>query len=372
VECSNRLYEQERQLRPFDETIPYQMGVNNDSLLRTSDACCRFRQSLEINPFNRYDICSLDADAWRLRPQISTGYEFTSKQGRDGLAGVKEHQIPVSFTTYRKNRDEYLSLGYAWSELETKNKSSDTTGNAFLLSYRKWLEPNRRRWQIFTDLQVTDYDHHIDTRPTGQIGFLHHKHHDSFFGMAVRLDQVLENAGSIEQDIYRYGVSLFGESRPTLRWKTNYSVDYLRYSDDNDLFQICWENRYLLWGGRKHRFDLMGSYQYQDYRDAVTSATSDILTMKHPYFAPAGYSVFDAGIRWEWQIDKHPYNGIQEKNFFMEYRHRLDTRSTQYEVVRAGCLWETSRRLRLEGAFQCITSDEYDEYGVMIGGTWRF
>ncbi|MGL6227003.1 MAG: hypothetical protein ACRC10_10330 [Thermoguttaceae bacterium] len=197
-------------------------------LLHSVLAACRFRQSLAINPFNQYDHHSLQADAWRLQPQLLGGYEFLGKHGRDGLADIREHRIPAEMLVLRNNLDEYISAGYAWNHYETRLESHNVTGHSFLFSYKKRAGSNRDV-QFFTDWETTGYDQFLSTRPRGDVGVVYNPQRDYSCGIAGRLQQVMENAGTIEQDIYRFGASTFGEWRPTVRWGMDGSLDYWRY-----------------------------------------------------------------------------------------------------------------------------------------------
>jgi tetratricopeptide (TPR) repeat protein len=355
-------------LEPRNEDAVFEMGQAYSQLNRTQCAIEQYERLLCINPCHREAKVALDRNYLEMGPQFHLFNRYRSESGRDGLASIDSYAAGALLQFPLGDEDEFLQLGYT-------RATYDPPGAPQLYGD---IATGRVQWKpfwpmlVFGQLDYETYDYGLEPRLNFDVGSRYRYLENAELRLHLQQENVVENRGSILDDVHRYGVEVGNHWQPLFPLEIDTFYRYWEYSDDNAAHEAGVRIGYKLTHGR-HQFRWLTALDYMTYRDpAVFFGTGESEMVSHPYFAPRNFLYLSGGLEYRRYLQCDTFKAANLHWFELYGGGGIDSEGSGYGVARGELVRDFSNRLSLSGYFRLTRSGVYDDTEAGSRLTFRF
>jgi hypothetical protein len=267
------------------------------------------------------------------------------------------------------DEDEYLYAGYHHIVL---NPSDDVPLSGDILSAGVRTCVLNDCVHYFGDFNIEIFPDRRESRPTFVTGFQWRTPNDGQFTIGGQLQNVNENGEALRQDIFRGGYLIGYAFDPCERWRTSLFHRYYAYSDNNNMWEIDWDNTFRIWFPPR-QLDVLVNYNLMTFEEETIRANPDnLFGTIHPYFAPQGYSQVDVMLQWKHWLSHDYFKGACETWYRVAAGGRVDSGSETFGILQAEFRHDIYNWLSVGINSEFIGSRVYDKAEAYGYVQWRF
>ena len=363
---SASFYDALQALRPDDEHVAMMSAQQNMELSRWSQAELAISELLKADSSNLNAQEALAYIRRQKQQKIHGDYLHWSQTGRGGLNEMTINRFGLKYDIPLQ-KDNHLSAGYAGMLLDTGE--SDFTAHAFRLEGLFHATPNA--W-VNAELQLAEYGANVGPRPEFLLETRYRAMDGLIWGLNGNLENLLENQGTVDQDIYVVGVGPWVQWVASNRWQMEFDYSFQSYSDNNSENSFGVESRFDI-SPAPRRLTSVVSYRFRDFANQTIGnpLLSPISSLTHPYFAPSSFGLVSVGIDWVHDLTQAPFyeDGF---SYWVTYSAQFDTLDVFYHVFSVGCRWELAEGLEFGAGTQHVMSSEYVSAVVATNLIWTY
>jgi hypothetical protein len=200
---------------------------------------------------------------------------------------------------------------------------------------------------VYGLVNVEQYTDRIKTRPTFDLGAYWFLCDGLRLATSGFLSNVVENGESIQQDIFRGGMSFGADEQISRFWHAgaNYRVAF--YSDVNTMSELYLVTDYLL-SLPPCQLKLVFDLDYLAYaQSTIFLNPNTIAGSVHPYFAPAGYTYYEGRVEWTHWLSRDFFVYSNQCWYSLQYALGFDNNLVAYNNARAILNWDVKPWLSL-------------------------
>ena len=353
-------------VRPDDEYVAMMGARQNIELSRWSQAELAISKLLKTDSSNLNAREALAYIRRQKQQKINGDFLHWSQTGRGGLNDMTINRFGLKYDIPLQ-KDNQLSAGYAGMLLATDE--SDFTAHALRLEGLFHATPNA--W-VNAELQLAEYGANVGPRPEFALQMRHRAMDGLIWGLNGNLENLLENQGTVDQDIYAVGVGPWIQWVASNRWEMEFDYSFQSYSDNNFENSFGVASRYSI-SPAPRRLTGVVEYRFRDFAKQTIGdpRLSPISSLTHPYFAPSSFGVVSLGIDWSHDLTQTPFykDGF---SYWCTYSAQFDTLNVFYHVFGGGCLWKLTKGLEFTAGTQHVMSSEYVSAAVTTNIIWTY
>jgi tetratricopeptide (TPR) repeat protein len=356
---------------PGNEVALFDLGQVYGALKQNHNELSEYDQLLTVEPLHREGLVAQERSSLELQPQFHGGLNLFHQSGRDGLARISTAQFPVAVLIPCGDENEFVQLGYA-RVIYKPTDDPALDGNIF--SVRAQDRCGIERLLLFGQLNYEQYPDRLHDRPTFEAGATY-DFSDCVHGR-VRgfLEYVLQNGETLRQDIYRTGMDIGADVRPSRTWEFGGMSRLAYYSDVNTLEEVYLYNNYYLCFP-PHQLKLVLDADFQDFAHQTTFTTSnhnDLHGLIHPYFSPNGFVYYETRIEWTHWLSRDYFVHSNQCYYSLQYAFGFDSNMAVYNTFRALANFDVKPWLSIGADANQILSPVYKASQVMAYIVIRF
>lgn len=347
----------------------FELGQGLSILEGTQESLCAYDDLLNLDACNREAMIAYRRGLLEMRPRTSTSYDYFEQFGRRDLTSVRRSLITENVYIPYGDEDEFWTVGYSRAIYDPV-LAPLLTGNHFRGGVNGKFDMTWRYWGLMT---IEQYQNRIHTRPTYNAGVEYRGCDSLTLRGSSFLDNVVENSESMQQDIYRIGLQATADYNILRYYSMQTGFRYASYSDENEAWDFWVHNRFPLTLAPK-QLSFLWDYDFTTFADPTvfTPNTDSLAGIKHPYFAPDGYSMVSGIFEWKQWLCDDLFKGADQHYYILQYGLRFDSNSEAFNVFRASycrdvCSWLT---VKLETSL--VRSGAYDNTGANAQVIIRF
>jgi tetratricopeptide (TPR) repeat protein len=364
------LYKELIEFEPANEEARFDLGQVFSNLTWTRAGIKEYAELVSIDPQHREGVVALNHAGWTLNPGYLFRFSEFNQRGRDGLAQIERIRFNNSVVVPFGDADEFLQLGFDRVRL-IPTGAPELDGNIPYIRGQIKCDP-----QLLCHAQLNGemYANRIQDRPTYDVGFRYY-HSDCLrvFGRTY-LENVLESAGSLQQDIYRFGGVAGAYVQASRFWDYGGYYQLAYYSDVNVLnnFHLFTDYSFSL-PPRQLKANL--SVDYESFSQQTifgpTPATR-ILDAVHPYFAPRSFAYYEGRIEWYHWLSRDYFTDSNQCWYSLQYGLGFDSNFNNYNVFRVLGNWDVKDWLSVGADANFMISDVYNMQSAVAYLLLRF
>ena len=383
---------------PDNTEAMFDVGQIYSTRLMTKSALNQYSELLAADPGHREAAIASDRHLADDSPTYRFQTSFEKEFGFNGLNNISRLRIGNFFTVPIGDENEYVGFGYTRIELYPPAGTPDQFGvvfNQFGQPFTQFFPAQQggnlggniptflyqQRFASYDQLlfksviNVEQYENRVRTRPTGEVGLINYGdgwRAESF----LFLNNVLENGQSLVQDIYRYGGRLTGEYQATRRFDVGGQVRVAGYSDANTLLETNGFGAYLLcFAPTQLRFiasvNTISFSNVTQFGPFAAADPSNLVGTVHPYFAPSGFTFYDAIFDWRHWLSRDYFSHANQCYYTVQAGLRVDSRSNTYGLLNAGVNYDINSEATIGADARVVWSDVYRFGGINFYFIWR-
>jgi len=259
------------------------------------------------------------------------------------------------------DEDEYIEGGYGYI-LYNSPLIPALQGNMARMRAQKKINP---QLLAFAELRVEEFQFGFSTRPLFDVGLQATILPNLTFKPTVFMENVVQNGGSIMQNIYRIGVNLESQYRANEWWTIDSLYRVADYSDDNLLNEFGFHNAFRV-NLAPHQIRILADYDFLNFRDPRfgVPAGASILELTHPYFAPTGFSYATLGAEWKHWLTRDMFKGADQLWYLLYAGGRVDSQDEAYFLFRGSLQYDVNSRITVSVGTSLIRSSVYNNIDV--------
>ena len=221
-------------------------------------------------------------------------------------------------------------------------------------------------------MEVTQYSTGFSTRPTFEAGVDYGYRDGLNLGFDLFLNNVAENAETIRQDIYRYGLQAHSKWVPAPKWRLNSLYRFQQYSDTNLSHSIEILNLIDLMEAPR-QLQLTAAYNFDTYSEETIRdpLLTTLQGAAHPYFSPRTFGYVNVGAAWRHWLKRMQY-GNEQLYYELRYALQWDSEKVFYNNFGAGIHWDICQYATLGVESNFLRSGAYDSATVVTHLTLWF
>jgi tetratricopeptide (TPR) repeat protein len=319
-------------LEPINTEALFDLGQVYSVLRQTHNAIAEYGQVLQVDPEYREAMIAGERASAELSPQARLGFDMFQEHGRMGLANINRYLWSATAIVPYGNENEFFSLGYTRA-LYAPGGADDLDGNIISARVQKMLG---ERALFYGQANFEEFENRFHDRVTFDTGAWY----DVVDWVRLRgsgyLQNVALNAETLRQDIYRGGVIVGADARPTRYWDFGGSYVYAHYSDNNDLSQIDLRTGVNLSLPPK-QLRVVADLDYQTFAQQTVFpfGNPNILVGDiHPYFSPASFAYYEARIEWYHWLSRDYFAHSNQLWYSLQYAIGWDSNLKNYNTFR--------------------------------------
>lgn len=355
---------------PINTHAWFELAQTYSSVNKTHAAIDTYQKLLEVDPCHREACIALNRNIYELKPQLRLDMDYFDQSGRDGLARISRFRFGPTAILPLGDEDEFVSAGYRHAIYDPENLER-VLGNFFQLGGQKRIHGP---WSAYGQLNVELFDEFISTRPTFNAGVRYRTEKNCLFSMGAVLENVVENEGSIQQDIYRYGLEMSANWKPYRRWEMDAYYRFLSYSDNNDFNNFGFDNNFLvLMPPRQLSVDM--NYRFWGFADQTIFDPIDptnVVQAIHPYFAPQAFSQVELALEWKHWLSHDSFKGANQWWYSIRGGGQWDSDGEYYSMFEVKTERDLKPWFSVGAGYSLLRSRFYDNDVVFAYGVARF
>jgi tetratricopeptide (TPR) repeat protein len=351
------VYKSLLEIEPGNEEALFDLGQVFGALRQTHNELGEYGELLKANPVHRDGLIATERAGFELDPALRLGLTGFSQRGRDGLARIDRFRADAEAVLPWGDENEFLELGFARVRYEPPGAPALDGNIPFVRVQEKPCEP----WLLFGQLNYEDYPNRIRPRPTFEAG----GQYDGYDFVHLRgrafLENVVENAESMRQDIYRTGLDVSAQFVPTRTWDFGGTARYARYSDDNSLGELYLVNDvFLSFPPNQLKLVLDADLQSFAQQTVFPGPNHDqMVGVIHPYFAPRDFAYYELRIEWTQWLSRDYFVHSNQCYYSLQYAIGADSNLAMYNSFRALANFDVKPWLTVGADAQQVLSDVY-------------
>jgi pentatricopeptide repeat protein len=355
---------------PGNTEAIFDLGQVYGSTQQTLKELPQYNHVLQIEPQHRESMIAAERAGLELQPRSSSGIAFVSEHGRGGLVAIERTKYFTSLAVPYGDEDEYVGFGFARARYQPRD-DRPLDGNILSVELQKKCDPQLK---LFALVNFEEYEDRLHDRVTCDAGV------DYCFwcGLHTRLssflENVVENGECLRQDIYRLGVNVATDYRPSRIWAFGGDYRYAHYSDNNDENELYLFNEVLLTFA-PNQLKLVADVDFQSFaqQTVYTERGFDSLVgVIHPYFSPRAFAFYEARIEWTQWCSRDYFVHSNQCWYSLQYGLGWDSRLANYNTFRVLGNWDIKPWLTVGVQAQQTLSPVYNVTGVLGYLTIRF
>jgi tetratricopeptide (TPR) repeat protein len=291
------IYQQLLMQEPANTEAAFDLAQIYSAQRHTVKAINTYNELLQIDPLHRDGIVARERASLERQPQGLFDFSYFGQRGRDNLAAIDRTLYRTAARLPFRDEDEYVEAAFTRAHYDPVGGPA-IDGN--ILTSRAQVKIHER-WLFYGQVNFESYDRGgFSDRVTFNTGGKVEPCDELRLFANGFLENVVESAGSIDQDIYRGGIRVGGDIRPARRWDLGGEYMVAVYSDKNTVNSFRLYNEVILcFLPRQLKFvttiDYM-AYAHQSIQNQNDPNNS--LLAVHPYFAPAGFALYEGRLEW--------------------------------------------------------------------------
>jgi tetratricopeptide (TPR) repeat protein len=344
-------------LEPDNEEAGFDLGQVYGALRQTRNELAAYAELLRADPIHRDALIAQERAGLELDPQFHLNTLYFRERGRDGLATVTRERLEGTVVLPYGDENEYVQLGYARVRYLPVG-AEPLDGNILIL--RGQNKPCERLL-LFGQVNFEDYPNRLKDRPTGEAGADYDASDCLHLRFRSFLENVVENAASLRQDIYRYGADVSASVRPTRTWDFGGTARLAHYSDHNDLAELYLVNNCLLSLPPK-QLKIVLDADLESFEQSTVFPTAnhnDLRGVIHPYFSPHAFAYYELRIEWTQWLSRDYFVHSNQCYYGLQYALGEDSNLATYNTFRALAYCDIKPWLTVGADAQQVLSDVY-------------
>jgi tetratricopeptide (TPR) repeat protein len=297
------IYQQLIRQEPANTEALFDLAQIYSAQQHTRKAIDTYNELLQVDPLHRDGLVARERASLEWQPQLHLDFDYYGERGRDNLAAVDRTTYRTAVRLPFRDENEYIETAFARAHYDPVGGPA-IDGN--IISFGGQVKP-LERLLVSGQVKFESYDKGsvnqrggFNDRVTFDTGFRVEPCDQARIYLIGFLENVVESAGSIEQDIYRGGIRFGGDVRPARRWDFGGEYTVAAYSDRNTLNQFHLFNEVTLCF-LPYQLKFVTTLDYMAYAHQSIQDPNDpnnSLLAIHPYFAPAGFAVYENRLEW--------------------------------------------------------------------------
>jgi hypothetical protein len=354
-------------IEPANTSVLFDVGQAHSTLKQTRAAIDTYSQELHIDPREREAEIAINRAGLELQPQLWLDANVFAQRGRDGLARVVRLSSGAAARLPFGDEDEFCQVGYAKLEYRAPGGPS-LDGNSFLA----WAQAKPvERLLTYANVRLETFTDRLSTRPLFDIGYRYDCTDQCRLRGSVFLENVIENAESIRQDIYRYGLRLGADYQATRRWLMTGTYTLGHYSDENDYHDLYLTSEHTLFFAptQLKAAVVADVYGYREQTVFVNPNPEDLRGTRHPYFSPNLFAYTEARLEWAQWLSRDYFAHSNQCWYSLQCGIGMDTQVNRYHTLRAIFHYDVKPWLSVEAQAQATLSSAYNmgaAYGYVV------
>jgi tetratricopeptide (TPR) repeat protein len=350
---------------PGNTDALFDLGQVYTTLQKTQEADRIYSELLAADPLSREGLISLTRNQAEMAPTYQSSFVYENESGRNGLANMDRFRLNQLITLPLGDKNELVGIGYSRVSYQPLN-AADLNGNIVSVLFQKNL-PGYDQLLFRSLINFEQYEDRFKNRPTGEVGLVDTG--DGYFVTAYGyLENVVANAESLRQDIYRYGGRLTGEYQVDRRIDVGGLYRYAYYSDVNNLqeFDLHASYRFIPLPTQLRLIVTVDGLFYAKQSVFSPGAPDDLVGTIHPYFAPSSFTYYEAKLEFTHILGRDLFGGANNFRYIAQYGLGCDNQFNSYNKFRLDLNWDAKSWLSLGLAGQYTYSSVY-KFGSIFG-----
>ena len=348
----------------------FDLGQVYSELKHTRKAIGMYGELLAVDPRHRDGAIAMDRASLELEPQLLLNQDFFSQRGRDGTASIDRYRYTAAARIPFGDENEYLQVGFSRINYDAVNYPA-VDGN--VLSVRLQQKPQANLLLHAQANLETFGPGGFSDRVTFDTGAWYEPCDLFRVYFSGFLENIAESSGSLAQDIYRGGVRMGGDVRPSRRW--DFGGQYLVgvYSDKNTLNQFTLFNEVLL-NFLPKQLKFVTRLDFQGFADQTfffPPNPGDIVRAVHPYFSPQAFSYLENRIEWTHYLGRDYFSHANVCYYSLQYGMGYDNNFFAYHRFRALFNWDICSWASVGADSNVLISPLYNMVGASAYLTLR-
>jgi tetratricopeptide (TPR) repeat protein len=328
------LYQQLIAAEPDNTEALFDLGQTYGNLQLTRNALSTFGQILQVDPVHRDSLVALDRGSLEMAPQLTPDLLLFSQRGRNGLASIDRFYYGGRVAIPYADENQFWGLAIHGALYHPVDGTPNLNGS-ILTAFGQAKTANAHL--LLSGLANAElYPDRIRSRVTYDFGATY-LFSDAFRVRATTfLNNVIENGGSMTQDIFRYGYTLGADGRPTRFWDVGTNYRFAYYSDKNFLNELYLYNNYRFTLPPKQLQVVLTALYLSYQHGTIFAIPNDPEGAIHPYFAPSSFLLYDASLQWTHWLSRDWFAYSNQCWYMLQEGLAFDNRGHLYDSVRAG------------------------------------
>jgi hypothetical protein len=287
------------ELEPTNSSVLFDLGQHYSTLRQTHNAIDTYTQDLVVDPRERESAIAAERAGYELDPQALFAFNFFGQVGRQGLVDIRRLRYTSDLRLPYGDENEWVGLGFSRVDyIPNPTTGRSLQGNIISLGLQSKFWNRLFVWAL---PNLETYRDRISDRVTFDTGARYAFYDQLQAWTSLFLNNVVENGGSIAQNIYRYGGRTGLDFQLSRRWTASATETYAHYSDHNDYNEAYLTTAYLLSLAPKELKFILFTDMYGYRQGTVFPANNpaDIVDAIHPYCAPKFFNQYGSRLEWK-------------------------------------------------------------------------
>ncbi len=330
----------------------------------THQAAALHKEILAIDPQARDSYLSLDKIDYLLGPQLHFDYSFFKQ---DGFGRLAESENTLYTTRVRipfDEEDDFVDIGFTRQNIIVRD-DAPLSGNIGFVRYRTRFSGGHALFD--GTLAYEDHPDRFTPRPVFNLQMSYQFDSSLTLRSGGFLENVIENGETLRQDIYRGGFQLGADYLATRRLFLGGAYTLAYYSDSN-YANIANAFSYYSVFLPPRQLRLVANLDYFSFGEQTQIVNPDptiVLGAVHPYFAPASFFFYQAGLEWRHWLSRDFYKYANQAWYQLGYRTGWDSQFNNYHTFQLLTNLDVRSWLSVGASAFFIASPIYDVHSAM-------
>jgi tetratricopeptide (TPR) repeat protein len=353
---------------PTNTESLFDLGQQYGTLHWNSKELNLYSETLNVDPSHRDAMVAAERSSAEMAPKLDGVFSWMRQRGRNGLTAIDATRYTVDGRIPMGDENEFAEIGYTRAVFQPPNHAyQNALGNIPFLRVQKRCCDDLLL--AYGQINVEDYRNGFNTRPTFDVGAIYHFCDYVWLRGGGYLENVPDNGEAIRQDIFRGGVYLGADIRPTRLWGLGGTWRYAHYSDSNDAHFFDLYNELILTPPPKE-FRLVEHLYYMGYRQPTIFPTNppdqnNLFGTIHPYFAPKSFVQTELRIEWWHWLSRDYMVHTNQCYYSLQYGIMTDNQLVTYHNLRVLFNYDVCTWLTIGAQGDAQLSNVYHMYSAM-------
>jgi hypothetical protein len=322
-----------------------------------------YSEILNVDHQHREAAVAAERAGLELQPRLDERFSYFYQNGRNGLALIARIRYDNSVILPYRDEDEFVQFGYSRVLYEPPGDPT-LPGNIYTVRTQYKPVPN-----LLLYAQANDevYENRFSDRVTFDTGVRWEPWDLTRLRLSGFLENLVENGETLRQNIYRGGVRLGGDVRPTRRWDLGGDYEVAVYSDKNSANFARLYNEVLL-TYLPDQLKAVANLQLWGFQHTTEPENFDpnnIHGLIHPYFSPHHYAYGEGRLEYVHYFSRDYFAHANTIWVGLQYAIGWDNNFNNYHTLRALGNYDVRSWLSVGFDVQGVMSPVYNVASVM-------